>query len=351
MKLTAVPITRADLSSGRTRMLWDADLQYSSMLDWAPQRFVPITGWVQWRKALGQASRAISKLGDPFDTWKRSDPRRWLRDVGQIAPVRVSPETEVLYGHIIFPVARPELPTVWSTAGVIDARPGMWIAEQSAKTHAHLIPRAAAVQCWSELGKVGLLERVPGLDSKGIEVIPPLVRLALPSPMPRSSADPVAIFVGADGGLKRLDVVIAAARLVGDLRVEIITHSPRPVDLPPNVDWLGPRPHGEVLARVGSATVHVCPSSTESLGGVVVEAMASGIAQVVDGGSVTAEVAGEGAIAVDGGDPEAVADALRRLADDDELRSTCARQGLARYDGHYSPQAVGPRLERLIDSV
>jgi glycosyltransferase involved in cell wall biosynthesis len=274
-----------------------------------------------------------------------------MRDIGQIRLVRVHPGTDALYGHIIFPISRPALPTIWSTAGVIDARPGIWLPDQSAQTHAKLMPRAAAVQCWSEFGKIGLLERLPHVDAATIEVIPPLVQLELPTPMQRSSADPVAIFIGADGAMKGVDVVVEAAGMVRDVRVEIITHSPRPTTLPPTVDWLGPRPHREVLARLGSAAIHVFPSTTESLGGVVVEAMAAGIAQIVDANSVTAEVAGGGGAAVEGTNAEAVADALRRLAADDSLRQAYADAGRARYESTYSPDAVGPRLERLIDSV
>lgn len=351
MKRVAVPMTSDQLSPDRTHMLWDSDLQYASMLRWAPERFVPIEGWVPWRRAVGISARAVSKALDVVPRWKRSSTRRALRDVGQIQAVRPPAGTDALYGHIVFPVSSPPLPTIWSTAGVIDARPGIWFADQSAQTHAHLLPRAAAVQCWSEFGKAGLLERLPRVDASSIEVIPPLVQLDLPAPFERGTPDPVAIFIGANGTLKGLDVVVAAAALVPDARVEIITHTPRPASVPPNVDWLGPRPHREVLSRLVSAAVHVFPSTTESLGGVVVEALAAGVAQVVDASSVTAEVAGNGAIAVDGTSAEAVADALARLAGDDTLRAALGDVGRKRYDAVYAPDAVGARLERLIESV
>jgi glycosyltransferase involved in cell wall biosynthesis len=273
-----------------------------------------------------------------------------VRDVGQVEAVRVSPDVDVLYGHIVFPTCG-RLPTVWSTAGVIDARPGIWFPEQSTQTHLYLIPRAAAVQCWSEFGKIGLLERAPKLDAASIVVIPPLVQLSITPAPRRVSADLVAIFVGANGALKGVDVVVAAAALVPEVRFEVITHTPRPEHLPANVDWLGPRPHGEVLTRLASADLHVFPSTTESLGGVVVEAMAAGIAQVVDAESVTAEVAGSGAIAIDGRSAEAVALAVRELAADDARRAACAEAGRRRYDEVYAPDAVGARLVELIESV
>ncbi|MEY2423465.1 MAG: hypothetical protein QOI95_3532 [Acidimicrobiaceae bacterium] len=344
-------MTADRLSSDRTHMLWDSDLQYASMLRWDPERFVTIDSTVAWRRGIGLGARAVSKGLDRIPAWKRSTARRWMRDVGQIQAVRVRPGTEALYGHIVFPVSRPALPTVWSTAGVIDARPGIWFADQSAQTHAHLLPRADAVQCWSEFGKIGLLERLPRVDPDTITVLPPLVQLDLPPPMPRPPGDPVAIFIGANGALKGLDVVVAAAALVPDVRVEIITHTPPPARFSANVDWLGPRAHAEVLARLGSASVHVFPSTTESLGGVVVEALAAGVAQIVDGRSVTAEVAGAGGIAIDGRDPEATADALRRLAGDERLRATVAGAGLERYATTYAPDAVGRRLGELIDSI
>lgn len=351
MKVTAVPITRASVSHGRQRMLWDSDLQYTSMMRWAPDWFVPVDGLVRWRRTVGLAARAASKVGDGSLRWRRSSSRRWLRDLGQVLPVHVSPETEVLYGHIAFPVARAELPTVWSTAGVIDARPGSWIPEQSARTHAKLIRRAAAVTCWSELGKHGLIERLPEAADVDIAVVPPLVILSQPPPLARTGPDPVAIFIGADGRLKGVDSVVAAARLVPEVRFEIITHTARPAELPANVDWLGPRPHDEVLARLGSAAIHVFPSTTESLGGVVVESMAAGVAQVVAAGAVTAEVMGDGGLTVDVVEPEAIAEAVRRLAGDEGLRRRCAAAGRERYAATYSPDAVGPQLEALIDKL
>src|SRR5205823_106013 len=143
------------------------------------------------------------------------------------------------------------------------------------------------------------------------------------------------IFIGAVGELKGLDVALAAAACVRDLRLEVITASPRPASLPPNVEWLGPRQRAEVLARLRSAAVHVLPSTTESYGVVVVEALAAGVAQIVDANSVTAEILGDGGLSVDGRDVEELAEALRRLADDVPLRDALGTAGRARFDTTY----------------
>ncbi len=263
--------------------------------------------------------------------------------------MRVPTATEVLYGHIVLPVSRPRLPTVWSTNGVVD-RPGPDL-RRSAETHVRLIAAADAVQVWTNRGRDGLVERAPDLDLSRIHVIPPLIEIDLPGAWARDHDDPVAMYIGAQGGLKGLGTVLEVAALLPMLRVEIVTSSSRPPDLPNNVDWLGPRPRTEVLARLQSCAVHLFPSRAESFGGVVLEALACGTAQVVDAESVTAEVMGDGGIAVHALDATAVADAVAGLLADDDRRALLAAQGRRRYEAVYSPRVVGPRLEQLIDAV
>lgn len=351
MRMTAVPVTLDEVATVGHRAVWDRELLYRSMLKWGRGSVVTATGRPRAHELSRRAFRALSRAGDVAPQWRRSTLRRRLRDIAQVECIDVPAATEVLYGHIVFPQTRPPRPVVWSTNGVIDARPGVWLPDQSARTHARFIGRAAAVQCWTEFGYRGLSERLPKTALDRVTVVPPLVDVDLVDPWPRGHEALTAIFIGAFGKLKGLDVVLAAAARVRDVRLEVITVTPRPRELPANVDWLGPRPRDEVLARLRSADIHVFPSTTESYGVVVVEALAAGIAQIVDAGSVTAEILGDGGLAVDGRDVEQVAEALHRLAGDAVMRHSLGAAGRVRFDTTYAVDVVWPQLVALIDSV
>ncbi|MFZ6004365.1 MAG: glycosyltransferase family 4 protein [Actinomycetota bacterium] len=280
-----------------------------------------------------------------------SPARRTLRDWSQIAPVRVPPGTELLYGHISFPVA-PSVSTVWSTQGVLDARPGQWFPDQSAQTHERLVRRAALSQCWSELGRQGLLERTSAITEDDIWVVPPLVYIDLPPAAPKVDEDIVAVFVGADGRAKNLGVVIEAmASVEPGLRLLVVTNDPAPGHLPTCVRWLGPRARPEVLGLLASCDFHVFPSRSESFGGVAVEAMAAGLPQIVDRSGVPAEIAGDSALVVDGDDVREVEAAISQLAGDAALRRRLAGLAGQRYAETYHPDVVGPMLEALLDEA
>jgi glycosyltransferase involved in cell wall biosynthesis len=275
---------------------------------------------------------------------------RRLGDFSQIEAFQVAPEAEVLYGNIVFPVAvGRRLPVVWSTQGVIDARPGIWFPEESARTHSILISRSAVTQCWSQVGFGGLLARRPQIPADRVKVIPPLIYIDLPPPVEPPDGDLRALFVGWDARLKGLPVVLDALSAVGPgVRLEVITAGAAPEGLPSHVDWLGPQPRQEVLRRLRRADIHVFPSRTESFGVAALEAMAAGVAQVVDSNGVPAEVAGGGALTVDGSDASDLRRAVERLAGDRELRAALGREGLRRWQTRYCPEVVGPQLEAAL---
>lgn len=351
MRLIAVAATHRELRPTMGRALWDRELMYRSMIRWGQGSVVPIDGRVRWRRAVGTLARGASKTADRSLHWRSSAPRRWLRDVAQIERVVVPSHVGAAYGHISYPIARGR-PTLWSTAGVLDARPGEWFPAQSVRTHERLMAMAAATQCWSELGRRGLLERTDRVTSERLHVVPPLVYVDLPSPWERPDGDLVAIFIGAFGRLKGLPVLLDAMRGIGSgLRLEVITADAAPAELPSSVDWLGARPRQEVLSRLMSADIHVFPSRTESFGGVVVEALAAGTPQVVDASGVPAEIVGEAGVVVPGQDSAAIKDALDRLAADADLRDRLRRASLTRYRERYAPEVVGAHLAAIIDGM
>lgn len=89
---------------------------------------------------------------------------------------------------------------------------------------------------------------------------------------------------------------------------------------------------GQALsAAYAAADVFVFPSRSETLGNVVLEALASGlpVVGVRDGGTLENVRDGENGILCAPGDPEAFAEGIRRLADDAPLRQRLARNARA----------------------
>lgn len=77
-----------------------------------------------------------------------------------------------------------------------------------------------------------------------------------------------------------------------------------------------------------AADVFVYPSLYEGFGLPVLEAMASGTAVITSNTSSLPEVAGDAAMLIDPNDVEALADALARLLNDDDLRQSLAAAGV-----------------------
>lgn len=95
------------------------------------------------------------------------------------------------------------------------------------------------------------------------------------------------------------------------------------------VGWLGPRERDEALRQ---ADIFVLPSYDEGLPMALLEAMAHGIVAVTTpvGGIPEAVTDGVHGLLVAPGDPAALAGALRRLIENDDLRDTLARQARLR---------------------
>lgn len=86
----------------------------------------------------------------------------------------------------------------------------------------------------------------------------------------------------------------------------------------------------DLPALYNLADLFVFPSLYEGFGLPVVEAMASGIAVITSSTSSLGEIAGDGATTIDPTNTEALADAIVRLATDEELRRDLGRRGLHR---------------------
>jgi glycosyltransferase involved in cell wall biosynthesis len=95
------------------------------------------------------------------------------------------------------------------------------------------------------------------------------------------------------------------------------------------VRFLGYCPPEDMPSLYRGAAVLVFPSLFEGFGMPVLEAMASGCPVVCGDRTSLPEVAGEAAVPVDPEDHEALAEALRRVLTDDDLRAQLRARGLA----------------------
>jgi glycosyltransferase involved in cell wall biosynthesis len=124
------------------------------------------------------------------------------------------------------------------------------------------------------------------------------------------------------------------------------------------IRFLGPLPHGEVMAALAQSDVFVFPSRVDPFGLALVEAMASELAVIVSpapGAVADLAVSGHNCLVVDRDDPQSWADRIRELADDPGLRrrlAARARETIARRwttDHAVEGMLAGLRLGAMAD--
>jgi len=157
---------------------------------------------------------------------------------------------------------------------------------------------------------------------------------------------PVILFVGRHEERKGLAVLLAAvAQLPDDVEVWIAGEGPETAELrhryrgDPRLQWLGRIPDAERNARMAAADVFCAPSTGgESFGVILLEAMAAGAPVVASDISGYAAVAGPldgdpaAALLPRAGDPDQLAQAIRRVLDEPDLSASLRAAGAARAD-------------------
>jgi len=150
-------------------------------------------------------------------------------------------------------------------------------------------------------------------------------------------------YVGRLVAEKGIDTLIDALAHVPDVVLEIVGTGPEQARLQshadarrvgPRVTFLGGKSSLEVQRYLATTDVLVLPSRTttgwkEQFGRVLIEAMASGVAVVGSSSGEIPRVIGDAGLVFPEGDPEALADSLRKLTGP-SLRQQLIARGLAR---------------------
>ncbi|MFM8863072.1 MAG: glycosyltransferase family 4 protein [Acidimicrobiia bacterium] len=174
-----------------------------------------------------------------------------------------------------------------------------------------------------------------------------------PGLLSERATTPTVLFVARHEDRKGLAVLLEAmTELPPDVRLWVAGEGPQTAGVraraagDPRIEWLGRISESEKLRRLRTAQVFCAPSlGGESFGVVLLEAMAAGAAVVGPGIPGDARVArpGRDALLVPPGDAPALAEALRRVLDDGELRASLVDSGrtrttefsMDRLAGHY----------------
>jgi glycosyltransferase involved in cell wall biosynthesis len=130
------------------------------------------------------------------------------------------------------------------------------------------------------------------------------------------------------GSRLRSDAVLAIAGQLGPKRVASLRKLAKKLSLSEQLRLLGYVDEQLIAPLYRHATVHVFASRYEGFGFPVVEALAAGCPTITSPNSSLDEVAGDGALIVPCGEPEALAVALETLCSDSAQRRELRERGL-----------------------
>ncbi len=153
-------------------------------------------------------------------------------------------------------------------------------------------------------------------------------------------AGPTLAFAGRLMAAKALDVALEAVQRIPAVALVVVGDGPdrgqlermsTELGLDGRVRFVGVRPREDVLRILSAADVAVLSSRWENFPHLVVEALAVGTPVIATAVGGVPEIVhdGENGLLVPAGDPDALAAAIRRLVDDDELRARLARAAAA----------------------
>jgi len=221
------------------------------------------------------------------------------------------------------------------------------------------LKRYKHVICVSEFVKNDLVDR--GLPEDMASVIYNGIDLVDTFPHVDDSAsadEPWALFMGRIVKTKGLTYLLDAMRILGDqnseVKIKIAGDGPQLASLKKqaagmvNVEFLGHVPDDEKERLLAGCRFFVLPSTFESFGIVLLEAMRHGNPVVASSTGGVPEVVGEAGILVEPKDGQALANALDRMWNDDAFRRDAGKKALARLE-HFSWDDITLQLERTYE--
>jgi glycosyltransferase involved in cell wall biosynthesis len=245
-------------------------------------------------------------------------------------------------------------PAVWLTRATLvvwmhESSVSPWGARLAPRLGRRLPIRWAAVsdEARAVLARAGV---APG---QAIEVIPnPIDPVEVVASRRATPAKATVAYLGSPARVKGFQLLPELIRATVAEDVEwVLFAGPRSMspDVWAELDGLPVTVPGKLLdvrqayARCG---VVVCPSLAESFGRVAAEAMANGIPVVASDLPALREVVGDAGLLVPAGDVEAMADAVKRLVGDPELRARLGAEGQRRVAA-FAPEPIVARLAAL----
>ncbi len=190
-----------------------------------------------------------------------------------------------------------------------------------------------------------------------------------PAP-PRSTAETTVFWSGSGIPLQGLDVIYEAFRILQEQGVPVVLRlagASRIIDrlreraeteVVRNIRFLGGIPRGQVVEEIAATDIGLgghyskVPKAAQVIAGKVYELMAMRKPAILGDSPATRElfIDGENALLCRMGSPEALADAITRLAADPELRERIAASGYELYRSRLRPEMlVEPLLRVLAD--
>lgn len=170
-----------------------------------------------------------------------------------------------------------------------------------------------------------------------------------------------ALFVGKLIPLHGLETILEAARLAPELAVRVVGSGQLDSVLatrPPNVEWVRWVEYERLPEEINRASCSLGIFGTSDKAGRVIpnkafQALACGAPVVTADTPAARELLadGESALLVPPGDPQALADALRRLAAEPDTARRIAAAGHAVYRERASEEVLGQRWRALLEGV
>lgn len=170
-----------------------------------------------------------------------------------------------------------------------------------------------------------------------------------------------ALFVGKLIPLHGLETILAAAELAPEVSLRIVGSGQLERllgDRPANVEWVPWIPYERLAVELRSAAAALgifgsSPKAARVIPNKVFQALACGTPVITADTPASREllVDGRDALLVPPGNPEALADALRRLTADTALARRIGAAGLATYHERSSEEVLGQRWRALIEAL